>query len=255
MWGLELISVGESQVSAHPLYFTATVIQGSEAPLLSLGAMFAAAIAEFFAFAVFSKSKEAETLTAGSAVLPASSSETGSGGPTDLPDFATLYDRHFAFVWRLAANSRVPSSHLDDVVQEIFLVIHRRLPSFEGRSSLKTWIAAVTRNTAKEFARRKRHQLLGGEVDPDAAPSRSMSPAEHLEASAAAKLLDGFLDELPEEQRDVFLLAEVEQMTAEEIAQVLDVNANTVRTRLRTARMAVQASLARHRAKERWRDA
>src|SRR6187402_2741317 len=125
--------------------------------------MLAAAIAAFFPFAVFSKSEAAEPLTTGSLLVPASSSAAGSGGPTDLPDFPTLYDRHFAFVWRLAANTRVPSSHLDDVVQEIFLVIHRRLPSFEGRSSLKTWIAAITRNTAKEFVRRKRHQLLGSD--------------------------------------------------------------------------------------------
>jgi RNA polymerase sigma-70 factor (ECF subfamily) len=144
---------------------------------------------------------------------------------------------------------------LDDVVQETFLVIHRKLPTFEGRSSLRTWIAAITRNTAAEFLRRKRHQLLGAGVDPDASASATMSPAEQLEATAAAQLLDEFLDEMPEEQRDVFLLAEVEQMTANEIGAVLDVNPNTVRTRLRAARMSVQASLARHRAAERWREA
>ena len=82
-----------------------------------------------------------------------------------------------------------------------------------------------------------------------------MTPAEQLEAVAAAQLLDRFLDELPEEQRDVFILAEVEEMTANEIAAVLDTNPNTVRTRLRTARLAVQASLARHRAGESRRDA
>jgi RNA polymerase sigma-70 factor (ECF subfamily) len=59
---------------------------------------------------------------------------------------------------------------------------------------------------------------------------------------------------MPEEQRDVFILAEVEQMTANEIAAVLEVNPNTVRTRLRAARTAVQASLARHRASQRWRE-
>lgn len=171
-----------------------------------------------------------------------------------MPDFATIYDRHFAFVWRLAANCRVPQSHLDDVVQETFLVIHRKLPSFEGRSSLRTWIASITRLTAKEFLRRKRHQLLGSDVDPDASASASMTPAEQLEAVAAAQLLDKFLDELPEEQREAFILAEVEEMTAEEIAQVLESNPNTVRSRLRSARQAVQQSLARHRAQERWKE-
>lgn len=214
--------------------------------------MLATAIASFFGLAVFSKSKDEGALTQGAVIAPAESSETGSGGPIELPDFATLYEAHFAFVWRLAANSRVPSSHLDDVVQETFLVIHRKLPTFEGRSSLRTWIASITRNTALEFLRRKRHQMLGTEVDPDSSASASMTPAEQLEAATAAKLLDQFLDELPDEQRDVFLLAEVEQMTANEIGAVLDVNPNTVRTRLAAARKGVQASLARHRAKERW---
>jgi RNA polymerase sigma-70 factor (ECF subfamily) len=218
--------------------------------------MFATVIAPFSALAVFSKSKEADTVTTGSVLVPASSSTTGSGGPVDdLPDFATIYDRQFAFVWRLAANLRVPQSHLDDVVQETFLVIHRKLATFEGRSSLRTWIAAITRNTAKEFLRRKRHHLLGSDIDPDAGPSASLNPVEKLEAQAAAALLDQFLDELPEDQRDVFILAEVEQMTANEIATVLDTNPNTVRTRLRAARKSVQASLARHRAAERWREA
>jgi RNA polymerase sigma-70 factor (ECF subfamily) len=216
--------------------------------------MFAAAIAVLSRLAVFSKSKEAETVTTESVQVPAVSPDAGPEGPIDLPDFATIYDRYFAFVWRLAANSRVPHAHLDDVVQETFLVIHRRLPTFEGRSSLRTWIAAVTRNTVKEFLRRKRHHILGNEVDPDSSASASMNPVEQLEASAAAALLDRFLDEMPEEQRDVFILAEIEQMTANEIATVLEANPNTVRTRLRAARQSLQASLARHRAAERWRE-
>ncbi len=216
--------------------------------------MFAAAIARFSALAVFSKSKEAGTVTTESVQVTAKSSEAGPDGPVDVPNFATIYDRHFAFVWRLAANYRVPASALDDVVQETFLAIHRKLPTFEGRASLRTWIAAITRNTAREFLRRKRHQPLGNDIDPDSSASASLNPVEQLEAAAAAQLLDKFLDELPEEQRDVFLLAEVEQMTAIEIASVLDVNHNTVRTRLRAARMSVQASLARHRASERWRE-
>lgn len=216
--------------------------------------MLASAIPWFVGLAWFSKSNPPDALTTERVLAPATGPDAGGGGPIDLPDFPTIYDQYFAFVWRLAAMSRVPPSHLDDAVQETFLVIHRRLPSFEGRSSLRTWIAAVTRNTAKEFVRRKRHQLLGSEVDPDASASASLTPAEQLEAAAAARLLDELLDELPEEQREVFVLAEVEQMTANEIGAVLETNPNTVRTRLRSARMSVQASLSRRRAAERWRD-
>jgi RNA polymerase sigma-70 factor (ECF subfamily) len=203
---------------------------------------------------VFSKSKDADTPTTEAVAVPAPSPTADPEGPALVPDFATVYDEYFAFVWRLAANLRVPRAHLDDVVQETFLAIHRKLPTFEGRSSLRTWIASVTRNTAKEFVRRKRHQLLGSDVDPDASESASLTPAEQMEAAAAAQLLDQFLDELPEEQREVFVLAEVEQMTANEIGSVLEMNPNTVRTRLRAARTSVQASLARYRAAERWRE-
>jgi RNA polymerase sigma factor (sigma-70 family) len=88
----------------------------------------------------------------------------------------------------------------------------------------------------------------------DEASSVGVEVAHPSLQRSAAQLLDQFLDELPEDQRDIFLLAEVEQMTANEIGDVLEMNPNTVRTRLRTARMSVQASLARHRAAERWRD-
>jgi RNA polymerase sigma-70 factor (ECF subfamily) len=216
--------------------------------------MLVSAITALLGIAVFSKSDDAEPVTTQTVLAPGSSSAMGSEGPVDVPDFATIYDRHFALVWRLAANSRVPRAYLDDVVQETFIVIHRKLPTFEGRSSLRTWIAAITRNTAQAFFRRKRHQLLGGEIDPDASISPTLGPADQLETATAAALLDSFLDELPEDQRDAFILAEVEEMTANEIAIVLETNANTVRTRLRAARKRVQASLARHRAKERWRE-
>lgn len=216
--------------------------------------MLCTALSRIFWLAVFSKSKDEAEPTTGAVLANAWSPDAGGGGPIDLPDFATIYDQHFAFVWRLAAMSRIPQAQLDDVVQETFLVIHRKLPTFEGRSSLRTWIASVTRTTAKEFSRRKRHHMLGGAIDPDAAASTTLTPAEQLEAAAAAQLLDRFLDELPEEQREVFVLAEVEQMTANEIGAVLEMNPNTVRTRLRAARMGVQASLARHRAAERWKE-
>ena len=53
--------------------------------------------------------------------------------------FRQVYDTYFAFVWRAAANRGVPAAAMDDVVQEVFLVVHRKLPEFEGRSTLRTW--------------------------------------------------------------------------------------------------------------------
>ncbi|HTM46316.1 MAG TPA: hypothetical protein VL137_15255, partial [Polyangiaceae bacterium] len=80
--------------------------------------MFIAALASLLGLSVISKSKAGESLTTEAEQVPASSSNAGPEGPADVPDFETLYNRHFAFVWRLCANCRVPHSHLDDVVQE-----------------------------------------------------------------------------------------------------------------------------------------
>lgn len=74
------------------------------------------------------------------------------------PTFAAVYDAHFAFVWRSVRGLGVPTDAVDDVTQEIFLVIHRRLGDFEGRSSLRSWIYGIARNTVRTHRRtRGRH--------------------------------------------------------------------------------------------------
>src|SRR5258708_39968771 len=64
-------------------------------------------------------------------------------GPEPHQSFERLYETHFSFVWRSARRLGTPLSNLDDVVQEIFVVVHRRLGAFEGRSSIKTWLFGI----------------------------------------------------------------------------------------------------------------
>jgi RNA polymerase sigma-70 factor (ECF subfamily) len=157
-------------------------------------------------------------------------------------DFTRLYEEHFAFVWRSLRRLGVATDQLDDAVQDVFLVVHRRLAEFEGRSSHRTWLFGIAVRTAGTLRRRnarKPTEPLGEDVPDQRAEGVT-------EATHAARLVQRLLDELDDERRAVFVLAELEQMTAPEISEALSVNLNTVYSRLRLARRDFEAALKRH---------
>jgi RNA polymerase sigma-70 factor (ECF subfamily) len=160
------------------------------------------------------------------------------------PDFAVVYDEYFAFVWRNVLNRGVPSSSVDDVVQEVFIVVHRKLREFEGRSSLKTWLAGIARRVVSDHVRKRGNAPVGDPLEVDVA-SALAGPAEALDAKVAARLVDGLLALMSDDQREVFMLHELEEMTGREIAESTGTNENTVHTRLRAARKIFQEGLAR----------
>ena len=69
-------------------------------------------------------------------------------------DFTAVYEEHFAFVWRSMRRLGVPDRLLDDAAQDVFIVVHRRLGEFEGRSTLKSWLFAIARRVAHDHRRR-----------------------------------------------------------------------------------------------------
>jgi RNA polymerase sigma-70 factor (ECF subfamily) len=165
------------------------------------------------------------------------------------PTFDALYEEHFDFVWRSLRRLGIPEHNLDDAVQDVFLVVHRRLNEFEGRSTVKTWLFGIALRVAsvhrRSAARRPTEPLI--EDPPEAAVPAA---AETLtEAREAARLVHRLLDCLDEDRRAVFILSELEQMTAPEISAALGVNLNTVYSRLRLARRDFDAALSRHRAR------
>ena len=177
-----------------------------------------------------------------------SSHTSGAFARETAASFRELYDGYFGFVWRSAANRGIAASALDDVVQEVFIVVHRKLPEFEGRSSLRTWLAGIVRRVVADYVRKRGNQPAGDETlerEPPAAPA----PAEAVERKAALELLDALLAKMTEEQREVFLLHEIERMSGAEIAEVTGANENTVWTRLRAARRVFQEGVARQRAR------
>ncbi len=169
------------------------------------------------------------------------------------PSFDALYDEHFSFVWRTLRRLGVREPSVDDALQEVFLVVHRKLHEFEGRSSVRTWLFGITLKVAKDHRRtfhRKEAPLAGSSMeDLDMLLAPGHNPDEAARTAEAARILNGLLDEMEDEKRAVFILAELEETPVPEIAEALGINLNTAYSRLRLARKDFEQALARHRAR------
>ncbi len=166
-------------------------------------------------------------------------------GKEESKSFEAIYEAYFDYVWRSVRRLGVPADAVDDAVQDVFLVVHRRLAEFEGRSTLKTWLFGIVLRVSRSYRRKRnrRPELLEHDVvDP------KPGPEAEVETEQARLLLHRCLDELDEEKRAVFVLAELEQATAPEIAEALQLKPNTVYSRLRAARRAFELAVQRHRA-------
>ncbi len=164
------------------------------------------------------------------------------------PQFREIYDDNFNFVYRSARRLGVHERSLDDATQDVFVVVHRRLADFEGRSGIKTWLYGITRRVAKDYRRRVLRKEQGM-APTDGLVSSGSGPDEDAAMSQAARTLQSILATLDPAKREVFVLAEMEEMTAPEISEVLSVNLNTIYSRLRNARAEFEKAVSRHLAK------
>jgi RNA polymerase sigma-70 factor, ECF subfamily len=167
--------------------------------------------------------------------------------------FSAVYEEHFEFVWRSLRRLGISSLRMDDAVQDVFLVVHRKLAAFERRSSVKTWLFGIVLRVAHDHHRSRKRKEKGvhDEVsrDPDSLVDEATpGPLERAEQADALRLLDELLADFSKEKREVFLLAELEQMTAPEIGEALGIQLTKVYSRLRSARIEFEQALQRRRA-------
>lgn len=173
-------------------------------------------------------------------------------------DFSTIYDDYADFVWRSVRRLGVDEASAEDVFQEVFVVVHRRLGDFEGRSSVKTWLFGIVLRVVRNHKRslgRKRHE--GGEqaelvIAQSPASSRD-EPEARTQRVEAVRLLYEVLDTLDDDKREVFVMAELAQMTGAAIAEATGLNQSTVYARLRAAREQFDQAVTRLSARRRWR--
>lgn len=169
------------------------------------------------------------------------SPSVGDGAFVVAPEFAAVYREHHTFVWRCVRRLGVPDAEVDDLVQEVFVVVHSKLDEFAGASKITTWLFGVAfrvvshhRRSAQARARRE------AQVEPGRPPTQ---PDRRLSREQAVDILDELLDRLDDDQRSVFVMAEAVKMSAPEIAELTRVKLNTVYSRLRLARRAFDESL------------
>jgi RNA polymerase sigma-70 factor (ECF subfamily) len=169
-----------------------------------------------------------------------------------LPSFRTIYHDYFDFVWTSARRLGVPVDAVDDVVQEIFVVVNARVSTIEQPASLRSWIYGVVRRTVSTYHRGRRARGASEWHEPfeDSAGPMQPSPLDLAVLSDEIRLLWRLLGELGPLKREVFVLAELEEMTMPEIAEAIGVPVNTAYSRLRVAREEFNDALARHEASQ-----
>lgn len=156
-------------------------------------------------------------------------------------ELAEIYTQHAGFVFRVLRGMGVPEAAVDDAVQDVFLVVHRRLPEFDGRARVTTWLFQIALHVALSYRRKERRAR-------DQTPLRETleddggSPLAHVERGQMLGRLQQVLEGLDDDKRVALVLSDLEQLTAPEIAELTGTPLNTVYTRLRRAR-ALFASL------------
>jgi RNA polymerase sigma-70 factor (ECF subfamily) len=159
--------------------------------------------------------------------------------------FDAVYEECLDFVWRTLKSLGLREPALEDAIQDVFLVVHRRLGDFEARSTVRTWIYGIAVRVARDHRRRERRK--GGLEVLDFEPvDRAPGPHEHAAKSEALHELATVLEALDEGKREVFVLSDVQELTAPEIAEALGINLNTAYSRIRAARQEFKAAFEQH---------
>jgi RNA polymerase sigma-70 factor (ECF subfamily) len=168
-----------------------------------------------------------------------------------LPEnLAQIYDAHFDFVWRGARRLGVSESSADDVTQDVFMIVHRRIANYDGRASLQAWIfgilVRVVHDHRRSFRRKgARNVPFEQEIGRTVGVAPGPTPIEQVERAEHVRLLDKLLCELDEDKRTLLILSELEEWTLREIAEYFGSNTNTIHSRLRAAKRAFEQAYLR----------
>lgn len=170
----------------------------------------------------------------------------------DRAEFARLVDKYSAPIYRLGLRMLGRPQDAEDVLQNTFLNILTHLSTFEGRSSLSTWMYRIAANEALMLIRKRKPEVNLETVDAeenaeDLLPTQfadwSALPEDELLSGEGKKTLDQAIQTLPESMRIVFLLRDVEGLSIKETADALNLTETNVKTRLLRARMFLREQL------------
>ena len=166
--------------------------------------------------------------------------------PAQHERFHVLYREHFDFVFRNLRRLGVPAESIDDALQDVYLVALRRIADFREGTHAKAWLFAIAMRVAGNSRRSQRRRGEPVSLAEERLEAQQPGPFDLAAREQARRLLHAFLDTLDDNRRAVFVLAELEQLSAPEIAQALSANVNTVYSWLRLARIEFTGWLAKH---------
>lgn len=165
--------------------------------------------------------------------------------------FEQLYDRHETGVWRFVFRSVQNQAVADDLVQELWFAVARTATSYEPTAKFKTWLFTMARNRVIDHVRTaKNHASIDAENDEgesafsDLAADSRLGPLRQVSSRQQAKALLDAIEQLPEDQREAFLMQAEGDMSVEEIAVAVGVSFETAKSRLRYARSKLKVLLA-----------
>jgi RNA polymerase sigma-70 factor (ECF subfamily) len=168
--------------------------------------------------------------------------------PASPPDIAAIYDAELSYVWSCLRRLGVARSDLEDVAHDVFVVIHRRLGTYDPARPLRPWLFGIAFRVVSEH---RRHHVRRGAFSMEEEPADPSTGEDAITRHEERAWVHGALAAVPLERRAVLLLHDVEGCTAPEIAELVQVPLNTVYSRLRIARHELSVALAKLEGSER----
>ncbi|MDX2018911.1 MAG: sigma-70 family RNA polymerase sigma factor [Deltaproteobacteria bacterium] len=149
----------------------------------------------------------------------------------------SIYDSHAHFVWLTLQRMGIWASDLEDACQDVFIVVHRRLHTYDRAAKLTAWLFGICLKVAAAYRRRahRRQEQLTSE-EPPAVAHEGQSPEARAAANQFRQRMQTWLDRLDLEHRAVFVMFEIDGLPCDEIASQLGIPVGTVYSRLHHAR-------------------
>ncbi len=165
---------------------------------------------------------------------------------------ADAYAAYFEVVWRNLRRLGVTPETVEDAVQDVFLVVHRRWEDFRHQSTVRTWVIGICLRVAREYRRKRLRVAQDQEICSDIAVSPD-SPLATVERLQATRTLMMLLDGFDENQRNVFVLVELEELSVAEAAEAIGIPVSTAYKRLTNAHRLFERAVSRQQAHDGWR--
>jgi RNA polymerase sigma-70 factor (ECF subfamily) len=163
-------------------------------------------------------------------------------------DVRAIYQQHAELVWLTLQRMGVRPADLEDVAHDVFMIVHRRLGTFDGTSKLSTWLFGICMRVAANYRRRRRFTLeILTAALPDERPASNVAADDILVRREERELAEAALSRLDVAKRATFVMFEIESLSCDEISEMMGVPIGTVYSRLHAARKQLAKYLAKHR--------